>query len=172
MKTKRNGKMAKRIIDVPLLLRERLGENFESEKIIGYRYYIRYTTEDWDFPIENYYCEKEEYWSDDEYRNVGEWNALEELEDLSKWDKEQIGRFCPMYRGYFEDFYKADNGQWPSLCWAYLYVYIVSGNSLETIKFQEKDREAVVYGEFEVLRSWLEKRFKNLRVVPDTDEGK
>ena len=153
---------------VPLLLRERLGENFESEKIVGYQYSIGYTTEDWDFPIENYYCEKEEYWSDDKYRNVEGWNALEELEDLSKWDKELIGRFCPEYRGYFEDFYKADNGQWPSLCWAYIYVYIANGNNLETVKFSEKDREAVVYGEFEVLRSWLEKRFK---VVPDTDEG-
>lgn len=87
-------------------------------------------------------------------------NELEDLEDLSKWDEELIGRFSPMNRGYFEDFYKADNGQWPSLRWAYIYVYIANGNSLETIKIKEIDREAVVSGAFEELRSWLEKRFK------------
>ena len=146
--------------DIPLLLTEKCGADFEIEKIIGYQYSIGYITEDWDFPIENYYCEKEEYWLGGTYEKTEEWNELENLEGLSKWDKEIIGQFCPKYRGYFEDFYKADNGQWPSLCWAYLYVYIVSGNNLKTIKFQEKDREAVVYGAFEELRSWLEERFK------------
>ena len=146
---------------IPALLREKLGGGLEPEEIVGYQYSIGYIISDWDYPIENYYCEKEEYWSDDKYMNFGKRNALEELEDLSRWDKELIGRFDSMRRGYFEQFYKADNGQWPSLCWAYLYVYIVSRNNLKTIKFQEKDREAVVYGEFEVLRSWLEKRFKS-----------
>jgi hypothetical protein len=146
--------------DIPLLLTEKCGADFEIEKIIGYQYSIGYITEDWDFPIENYYCEKEECWSGGTHEKTEEWNELKELEDLSKWDKELIGRFSSKHRGYYEDFYKADNGQWPSLCWAYLYVYIVSGNSLKTIKFQEKDREAVVYGAFEELRSWLEERFK------------
>lgn len=146
--------------DIPLLLTEKCGADFEIEKIIGYQYSIGYITEDWDFPIENYYCEKEEYWSGGTHEKTEEWNELKELEDLSKWDKELIGRFSSKHRGYYEDFYKADNGQWPSLCWAYLYVYIVSGNSLKTIKFQEKDREAVVYGAFEELRSWLDERFK------------
>ena len=147
-------------ITLPSLLREKLGMDFEIEKIIGYQYSIGYITEDWDFPIENYYCEKEEYWSGGTHEKTEEWNELKELEDLSKWDKELIGRFSSKHRGYYEDFYKADNGQWPSLCWAYLYVYIVSRNNLKTIKFQEKDREAVVYGAFEELRSWLEERFK------------
>ena len=146
--------------EMPLLLREKCGDNFDIEKIIGYQYSIGYTTEDWDFPIENYYFEKEEYWSDDSLEKTEEWNELKDLEDLSKWDEELIGRFCPKYRGYFEDFYKADNGQWPSLCWAYIYVYIANGNSLETIKIKETDREAVVSGAFEELRSWLEKSFK------------
>lgn len=146
--------------DIPLLLREKCGDDFEIEKIIGYQYSIGYITEDWDYPIENYYCEKEECWSDDSYKKTGEWNELKELEDLSKWDKELIGRFCSKNRGYFEGFYKADNGQWPSLRWAYIYVYIANGNSLETIKIKEIDSDAVVSGAFEELRSWLEKRFK------------
>lgn len=149
--------------DIPLLLREKCGTNFEMEKIIGYQYSIGYITEDWDFPIENYYCEKEEYWSDDTLEKTEEWNELEDLEDLSKWDEELIGRFSSQDRGYYEDCYKADNGQWPSLRWAYIYVYIANGTIW---KFKEKNREAVVYGEFEELRSWLEKRFK---VAPDTD---
>ena len=155
--------------DIPLLLREKCGDDFETEKIIGYQYSIGYTTEDWDYPIENYYCEKEEYWSDDTLEKTEGWNELEDLKDLSKWDEELIGRFSTVNRGYFEDFYKADNGQWPSLCWACIYVYIANGNNLERVQFKENNREAVVYGEFERLRSWLEKRFK---VVPDTDKGK
>ena len=155
-------------VNIPLLLREKCGTDFEIEKIIGYQYSIGYITEDWDFPIENYYCEKEEYWLDDTLEKTEEGNELEDLEDLSKWDEELIGWFSSKNRGYFEDFYKEDNGQWPSLRWAYIYVYIANGNNLETVKFNEKDREAVVFGEFEGLRSWLEKRFK---VVPDTDEG-
>lgn len=146
--------------EIPLLLREKCGDNFDIEKIIGYQYSIGYITEDWDFPIKNYYCEKEEYWSDDSLEKTEEWNELKDLEDLSKWDEELIGRFCPKYRGHFEDFYKADNGQLPSLCWAYIYVYIANGNSLETIKIKETDREAVVSGAFEELQSWLEKSFK------------
>lgn len=146
--------------NIPLLLREKCGTDFEIEKIIGYQYSIGYTTEDWDFPIENYYCEKEEYWSDDTYKKIGEKNELEDLEDLSKWDKELTGRFFSKNRGYFENFYKADNGQWPSLRWAFIYVYIANGNNSETIRLKGNDREAVVYGEFEELRLWLEKRFK------------
>ena len=145
--------------DVPLLLRKRLGDVFEPEKIVGYQYSIGYITEDWDLPIENYYCEKEEYWLNETHKKT-EQNGLEELEDLSKWDKEIVGRAALKQRGYFEQFYKADNGQWPSLCWAYIYVYIANGNSLETIKIKEIDREAVVSGAFEELRSWLEKSFK------------
>lgn len=156
--------------DIPLLLREKCGADFEIEKIIGYQYSIGYTTEDWDYPIENYYCEKDEYLPDDTSKKIVERNELEDLEDLSKWDKELIGRFCSKDRGYFEDFYKADNGQWPSLRWAYIYVYIANGINLETIKFKGKDCEDVVCGEFEGLRSWLEKRFKGcarygLRVI-------
>ena len=146
--------------ETPLLLKEKCGTDFEIENIIGYQYSIGYVIEDWDYPIENYYCEKEGYWSSGTHEKTEEWNELKELEDLSKWDKELIGRFSSKDRGYFENFYKEDNGQWPSLCWAYIYVYLDNGNSLETIKFKEKDREAVVFGEFEVLRSWLEKRFK------------
>lgn len=41
-------------LDLPLLLREKCGDNFDIEKIIGYQYSIGYITEDWDFPIENY----------------------------------------------------------------------------------------------------------------------
>ena len=101
-------------------MREKFGKDFEPLKIIGYQYSIGYTTEDWFFPIDNYYCEKEEYWSDNTYKKIGDRNELSELEDLSKWDKELIGGFCPKCRGYFEDFYKEDNGQLPSLCWAYI----------------------------------------------------
>ncbi len=101
-------------------MREKFGKDFEPLKIIGYQYSIGYTTEDWVFPIDNYYCEKEEYWSDNTYKKIGDRNELSELEDLSKWDKELIGGFCPKCRGYFEDFYKEDNGQLPSLCWAYI----------------------------------------------------
>ena len=154
--------------EMPLLLRQKCGDDFEIEKIIGYQYSIGYTTEDWDYPIENYYCEKEECWSDDACKKFGKRKELEDLEDLTKWNKELIGRFSSMHRGYFENFYKADNGQWPSLCWAYIYVYVVNGNSPETIKYKENDREAVVYGEFERLRSWLE---NNIKVAPDTDSG-
>lgn len=158
-------------VKIPLLLREKCGTDFEIEKIIGYQYSIGYTTEDWDFPIENYYCEKEENWSDNTLEKTEEWNELENLEDLSKWDKELIGRFCPKNRGYFEDFYKADNRQWPSLRWAYIYVYIANGNNLETIKYKEKDREAVIYGAFEGLRLWLEKRSKKTDIQhPDTSQ--
>lgn len=146
--------------EIPLLLREKCGDDFDIEKIIGYQYSIGYITEDWDFPIENYYCEKEEYWSDDSIEKTEEWNELEYLEDLSIWDKELIGQFGSMYRGYFEEFYKADNGQRLLLCWAYIYVYIANGNSLETIKIKERKREAVISGAFEELRSWLEKRLK------------
>ena len=80
--------------------------------------------------------------------------------DISLKTEELIGWYCSKNRGYFESFYKEDNGQWPSLCWAYIYVYLANGNSQETIKIREKEREAVVYGAFEGLRSWLEKRFK------------
>lgn len=59
MKTERHIKMTERN-DVPLLLRKRLEDVFEPEKIVGYQYSIGYITEDWDLPIENYYCEKTE----------------------------------------------------------------------------------------------------------------
>ena len=152
--------MTERNINVPLLLREKFGENFEPEKVVGYQYSIGYITEDWDYPIENYYCEKEEYWSDGTHKKIGERNALEDLEDLSKWDKELIGRFAYKQRGYFEQFYKADNGLWPSLCWACIDLYMADGNNEETIRIEAKDREDVIYGAFEELRLWLEKRFK------------
>lgn len=159
MKIERHNKMTERN-NIPLLLRQKLGENFEPEKILGYQYSIGYTTEDWDFPIENYYCEKEEYWAEGAKEKIGAGNIFEELENLSRWDKELIGRFAPMKRGYYKYFYTADNGQWPSLCWACIEVYIAKGNSYETIRIEEKDREAVVYGAFEGLRLWLENRFK------------
>lgn len=147
-------------MNTPLLLREKLGENFEPEKIIGYQYSIGYTTEDWDFPIENYYCEKEEYWAEGIQKKIGARKDLEELEDLSKWDKELIGRFSSKQRGYYEQFYTADNGQWPSLLWACIDVYLADGKNDEPIRIKVNDREDVVYGAFEELRLWLENRFK------------
>ena len=146
--------------DVPHLLRKRLGDNFEPEKIAGYQYSIGYIIEDWDLPIENYYCEKEEYWSDETHKRTEIKNGLEELEDLSKWDKEIVGMFASKQRGYFEHFYKADNGQWPLLRWACINVFMADGNDEESIRIETKDREDVISGAFEELRLWLEKRFK------------
>ena len=67
-------------ITLPSLLREKLGMDYEIEieKIIGYQYSIGYITEDWDFPIENYYCEKEEYWPGGTHEKTEERNELEE----------------------------------------------------------------------------------------------
>lgn len=144
---------------IPLLLREKCGTDFEVEKIIGYQYSIGYITEDWDLPIENYYCEKEEYWLNETHKET-ENNGLEDLEDLSKWDKEIVGRAALKKRGYFEHFYKADNGQWPSLLWACIDVSMADGNNEESIRIETKDREDVISGAFEELRLWLEKRFK------------
>ena len=39
-------------------------------------------------------------------------------------------------------------------------MFIANGNSYETIRIEEKDREAVVYGAFEGLRLWLKNRLK------------
>lgn len=153
-------KMTVKNVNVPLLLREKLGENFEPDKIVGYQYSIGYTTEDWDFPIENYYCEKEEHWADGVQKKIGAGKDLEELEDLSKWDKELIGRVASKHRGYYEEFYTADNGQWPSLLWACIDVYLADGKNDEPIRIKVNDREDVVYGAFEELRLWLENRFK------------
>ena len=144
---------------IPVLLREKLGENFEPEKIVGYQYSIGYITEDWDLPIEDYYCEKEEYWLDETHKKT-EKNGLEELEDISRWDKEIVGRFDSQQRGYFEQFYKADNGQWPALCWACIDVFMADGNNEKPIRMEAKNCEDVVSGAFEELRLWLENRFR------------
>ena len=143
--------MAGRNVNIPLLLREKFGEDFEPEKVVGYQYSIGYTTEDRDFPIENYYCEKEEYWADDAQKKI-----CAEKKDLSRWDERG---FAPKPRGYFELFYKSDNGQWPLLCWAYIDVYMADGNNEEAIRIETKHREDVIYGAFEGLRRWLETLF-------------
>ena len=146
--------------DIPLLLREKVGEDFKPENIVGYQYSIGYIIEDWDLPIENYYCEKEEYWSDETHKNTEKKNELEDLEDLSKWDKEMVGSFASKQRGYFEQFYKADNGQWPLLRWACINAFMAGRNNEESIRIETKNREDVISGAFEELRLWLENRFK------------
>ena len=145
--------------DIPLLLREKIGKDLKPENIVGYQYSIGYIIEDWDLPIENYYCEKEEYWSDETHKNTEKKNELEDLEDLSKWDKEMVGSFASKQRGYFEQFYKADNGQWPLLRWACINVFMAGRNNEESIRIETKNREDVISGAFEELRLWLDNRF-------------
>ena len=118
--------------DIPLLLREKLGEEL-VENIQGYYYSVSYETTDWDYPIDDTYLDEERMMTDGTYSSN---------------------------RGFLD--YYIRNGRHNSLMLtvnsAYIDIYLSNGGS---IRIEEKDSLSIAYGAFEGLRSWLEKRFKN-----------
>ena len=117
--------------DIPLLLREKLGEEL-VENIQGYYYSVSYETTDWDFPIDNTHYDEERLTTDG--TNIS-------------------------HRGFLD--YYLRNGCHNSLMLtvnsAYIDIYFSNGRS---VRIEEKDSLSIAYGAFEGLRSWLEERFK------------
>ena len=117
--------------DIPLLLREKLGEDL-VENIQGYYYSVSYETTDWDFPIDNIHHDEERMMTDGANSS---------------------------HRGFLD--YYIRNGCHNSLMLtvnsAFIDLYLSNGRS---VRIEEKDSLSIAYGAFEELRLWLEKRFK------------
>lgn len=141
--------------EIPLLLREKLGEDVDPENILGYHYSIGYNTEDRDFPIQNYYYEQEENWIDGMHKVSGSGDKYDFCEQI-RWEKVPDEPFVAKNRGYYDYYHKKHRGYLSMLCWAYIDVFYKDGDKQETIRIKGKDSQSVVYGAFEGLRMWLE----------------
>ena len=128
--------------DIPLLLREKLGEEL-VENIQGYYYSVSYETTDWDFPIDNTRHDEERLMTDGTYSSN---------------------------RGFLD--YYIRNGRHNSLMStvnsAYIDIYLSNGRS---VRIEEKDSLSIAYGAFEGLRSWVETRVKNADAQHSDAEG-
>lgn len=159
--------------DIPLLLREKLREDVDLENILGYHYSIGYNTEDWDFPIQNYYYEQEENWIDGTHKVSGSRDNSFFCEQIH-WGKVPDEPFVAKNRGYYDYYHKKHRGYLSMLCWAYIDVFYKNGDEQETIRIEGKDSQSVVYGDFEGLRMWLEnevtKRVTEKGVQPSNNQ--
>ena len=149
--------MSKRNNDIPILLREKLGEDFEPKNVVGYDYCIGYCISDWDFPVENYYYEEEECNIGESLKTSGINQACErnDFSEQKCYENVPDEPFVSKNRGHYSSFFKEGSCQWPSLYWAYIDVRHMDGQEEKTIRFKESDRDSVGDGNFEKLRQWL-----------------
>lgn len=141
-------------MEIPILLSERLGAGFAPGNNMGYHYDIGYIKEDFDYPIDDYYYEKEENWVDGTHKVSGGDNP--EFREQIYWGNID-DPFLAKYRGYYDFYHKRFHGQLSMLQWAYIDVFVQNGDELETIRIEETNSNSVIYGAFEGLRKWLEK---------------
>ena len=99
-------------MEIPILLSERLGAGFAPGNIMGYHYDIGYITEDFDYPIDDYYYEKEENWVDGTHKVSGGDNP--EFRKQIYWGNID-DPFLAKYRGYYDFYHKRFHGK-STLC--------------------------------------------------------
>lgn len=147
---------------------EKLKSETAGGRIMSYHYSIGYSTEDWDYPIENNYYEGEEYSIDHHLKTSGidrdgkrgEFKLQEYVNTIPAVLNSEIP-FSSKNRGYYADCFPQASSLALSLAWAYIDVQVFDGKVTNTIRIEECNQASVAQGEFERLRQWLYDNINN-----------